>query len=345
MKDAPMSAPRRPMVRSTGNYCRRLPVVALCAAAALVPLAGCQHAASDAQAPRSAAKDQTALEAPGVALRPEEIEKAGIVTTPAAATTHAPEITGYAVVITREAIAQAVADLTTAAAVERQSRSVLARGRNLAGTPGAMPVESQEAAERQATVDHAALVLAQRRLSATYGRNAPWKDDYKSPLLSSLASGESKLARVTFPLGALGSATPAKLRLVHLGEAEGRKSFESLSLWSAPADASIPGRSFFAVLKGSDAGEGERLLARAPVGTAAPGIVVPFSAVVISGGQYWCYVEEKPGQFVRTEIDPSMPTDAGYFIRQGIAAGAKIVTASAGQLLAREINPSSSAAD
>ena len=49
------------------------------------------------------------------------------------------------------------------------------------------------------------------------------------------------------------------------------------------------------------------------------------------------YVEEKAGLFVRREIDVSMPTDEGYFVRKGIAAGAKVVTTSAGQLLAREL--------
>src|SRR5207302_9130878 len=88
------------------------------------------------------------------------------------------EVGGYELVITREAIAQAVADLSTAAAVERQSRAALARSRRLAGTPGAMAVEAQEAAERQATVDQATLQLAQRKLSALYGRNAPGKHDY-----------------------------------------------------------------------------------------------------------------------------------------------------------------------
>jgi hypothetical protein len=320
--------------------------VALCITAsclAFLLFSGCRQGASVAEAPPSDAKDKAAPQAEGVALKPDESEKAGIVTSPAAATTHAPESTGYAAVITRDAIAQAVADLTTAAAAERQSRSVLARARGLAGTPGAMPIESQEAAERAASVDHAALVLAERRLFATFGATAPWKSNYNAPELSSLASGETKLARVTFPLGALGSATPAKLRFTHLGETQRGRSFDSISVWSAPADASIPGQSVFAVLKGSDASEGERLLARAPVGAAETGVVVPFSAALVSGGKYWCYVERQPGWFVRTEIDTSMPTDAGYFVKGGIAPGAKIVTTSAGRLLAREINPSAAA--
>jgi hypothetical protein len=316
-------------------------LVAACSTA--LSIAGCQRAPPATEAPTAEAKDKAAPEAEGVTLKSEEIEKAGIKTTTLAASSHAPESTGYAVVITREAIAQAVADLTSAAAVERQSRSALTRARSLAGTPGATPIEAQETAERQAAVDHAAFVLGERKLSATYGQNAPWKENYNSPLLSSLARGETKLARVTFPLGALGSTVPTKLRLTHIGAAQGSRSIETLAVWSAPADATIPGTSFFATLKGGDASEGERLIAHAAVGTAENGVVVPYSAAVISAGKYWCYVEEKPGLFVRAEIDPNMPTDDGYFVTAGIEPGAQVVTTSAGQLLARETNPSTAA--
>ena len=321
-----------------------LKVCALVLIAALLPAAGCHRSDPAGSAPAAAEKGAAAPEAPeGVTLKPEEIEKSGIATAAVVAATHAPERAGYAVVLTRETIAQAVAELTAAAAVERQSRAALARGRQLAGTPGATSIELQETAERQAAVDHAALLLAQRRLSATFGRNAPWKDDYQSPQLTALASGERKLARVTFPLGALGPATPAAVRLAHLDGTSGGRSFESLALWNAPADASIPGRSFFAILKGTDAAEGERLVARVPVGAATAGVVIPFPAVVISAGKYWCYVEAKPGLFVRTEVDTAMPTDDGYFVTAGIAPGAKVVTTSAGELLARESNPGGAA--
>lgn len=312
---------------------------ALCAA--LLSAGGCRQAAAPEPAAPAAAVEQGGSIAPGVTLKPQEVGAAGVETAPAVAAQQAPETTGYAVVVARDAIAQALAELSSAAAIEHQSRAALARERSLAGTPGAMATETQEAAERQAVVDHAALVLAERRLSATYGVNAPWGDHYDSPLLASLAAGQSKLARVTFPLGALGS-TPAVLRLSHLGEPGGR-SFQSLSVWGAPADASIPGRSFFALLKGSDASEGERLLARAAVGAAESGVIVPWSAAIISSGSYWCYVEAKPGEFVRREIDISVPTADGYFVRAGIEPGARIVTRSAGALLAREINPSTAA--
>ena len=316
----------------------------IAAACLSLSVAGCRQTPSAARASAAEPSEKAPPAAEGVTLKSEEIEKAGIRTTTLATSSHAPESTGYAVVMTRETIAQAIADLTSAAAIERQSRSALTRARSLAGTPGAMPIEAQEAAERQAAVDHAAFVLAERRLSATYGQSSPWKDNYSSPLLASLARGDTKLARVTFPLGALGSTVPAKLRLTHIGEAaQGSRSIETLAVWSAPADATIPGRSFFATLKGGDASEGERLIAHAAVGAAENGVVVPFSAAVISSGKYWCYIEQKPGLFVRTEMDPSMPTDEGYFVKEGIEPGAQVVTTSAGQLLARETNPSAAA--
>jgi len=338
-----IQGPQRPAAtrRKSGPSAWAPRLATLCAAVLVV--AGCQRSEPPAGAEPAQAADKASVEGEGVSLKPEEIEKAGIKTTPAVAARQAPESTGYALVLTREAIAQALADITSAAAAERQSRAVLARSKGLAGTPGAMAVEVQEAAQRQATVDAAALALAERRMSATFGRGAPWKDDYASPVLASLASGESKLVRVSFPLGALGTTVPAKLRLLRIGPAQGEKSFESNAVWSAPADASLPGKSFFAILKGSDVSEGERLLARAPVGAAVDGVIVPAAAVLISAGKYWCYVEEKPGHYVRTEIDVSMPADDGYFVTAGIAAGANIVTASAGELLAREVNPGSAA--
>jgi hypothetical protein len=317
--------------------------LAAAACASLLLLVGCQGASSAGPAPAAAATAGAGAEEEGVKLKPDEIERAGIKTAPAVGTEHAPETTGYALVVTRDAIAQVVAELSTAAAMERQSQAALARIRSLAGTPGAQPVETLETAERQAAVDRAARMLAERRLSATYGRNAPWTEDYASAELAALASGEVKLVRVTFPLGTLGSAVPPRLRLAHLGESPGAKSFESGVVWSAPADASLPGRSFFAELKGSDVSEGERLLARVAVGAAESGVIVPYAAVVLNSGKYWCYVEEKPGVFVRTEVDPGMPTDEGYFVKEKVAAGAKIVTTSAGELLAREFG--SAAAD
>ena len=114
-------------------------------------------------------------------------------------------------------------------------------------------------------------------------------------------------------------------------------------MWAAPADSAIPGSSFFALLRGSTAREGEHLLAFAPVGPAVEGAWVPASAAVLSDNRYWCYLATEPGVFVRRELDISDPLDHGYFVKQGIAPGENVVTASAGMLLARGTNPAAEA--
>jgi hypothetical protein len=322
-----------------------LSCIALCAA---LTMSGCHKTPATAAAPAAEEaggkeKPVAAEEPDGVSLKPEEVEKMGIVTAEAKTIMHAPEATGFALVLTHESFATAVAELDTAAATERQSRAALARTQRLAGTAGAMPADTLETLQRQASVDQAALELAHRKLSSMFGQNSPWKNQINSPQLRALASGDAKLVRVSFPLGTTGDAPPTRVRLAHINASQGGKSIEAHSVWAAPADASVPGRSYFAYLKSSDFGEGERLLAWVPIGEAESGVLVPASAAVINGGKYWCYVEEKPGHFVRAELDPGMATADGYFVKEGIEAGAKIVTVSAGQLLAREINPSTEA--
>jgi hypothetical protein len=328
-----------------------LSLIVLGCVAWCVPLTliGCQKTPATANAP--AAEEPAGKAAPGaaesegVSLKPEEVEKMGIATEAAKTVMHAPEATGFAVVLAHETFATAVAELETAAATQRQSRAALQRTRRLAGTAGAMPADTVEGLQRQAAVDEAALELSQRKLSSMLGQNFPWKNPIDSPQLRALASGDAKLVRISFSLGATGDVAPTSLRLAPINASQGGKSIETRWVWSAPADPNVPGRSYFAYLKPGNFGEGERLLAWVPIGAPESGVLVPASAAVINGGKYWCYVEEKPGQFVRNELDPSMATADGYFVKEGIEAGAKIVTVSAGQLLAREINPSTAAED
>ena len=328
---------------------------AACAALMLL-LCGCHKAASTEGQTAAAAPDEKdkgdeakAGEAKdkageageeGVSLKPQEIEKMGIVTTEARAMTSEPEVAGFGVVVAHETIATAVAELRTAIAAERQSHSAFERSKRLAGTPGAMPADTQETAERQAAADRAALELAKQRLSATFGQTPPWKNADNSPELSALANGQTKLVRVTFPLGSIDDTLPKSVRMTHIDTVHAGKSWQSSSVWRAPADSSVPGRSFFAILKDSAASEGDHLMSWAPVGAAEPGVLVPAAAALISAGKFWCYVETKPGTFVRTEFDPGRPVAEGYFVKEGISAGDKIVTAAAGQLLARETNSS-----
>ena len=285
----------------------------------------------------------------GVSLTSEEVEKLGVVTEPAKASDYVAEILGYGVVVPHDAIATAVAELATARAAQEQSRAVAARAQRLTGTPGAMSADVVEIAARQVATDTAALALAEHRLSSVIGVGPSGGALARGSTLQDLASGKIKLVRATFALGALQGAPPASLRSARLeaasaGGAPGSAGWTLRTVWNAPADANLPGRSFFALLKDGDAGEGERLLVWAPgMGPAVRGVTIPASALVISGGRYWCYVEQKPGAYARREVATDRPVGDAFVVTQNIAAGDKIVTAAAALLLSREMNPSTEA--
>jgi hypothetical protein len=331
------------------------PLRRLAALGAFLCLAsGCNQAppgtAAQAAAPASAAGKEVPDKEPadkdvadaGVTLTPDQVQKMGIIVAAAQAARYTPQAIGYAQVMAHENLAQGVAELVSAQAVAKQSRAALARIEKLAGTPGAMPADAEESAARQAAVDEAALMLAHQRLSAVFGQHPPWAEGDMA-LMRELADGKIKLVRVTFPLGTLEGGAPQSLRLTHLNESRTQKGWQAGTVWDAPADANVPGRSFFALLKGSDAGEGERLMAFAPIGAPVAGVLIPESALVISAGQGWCYVERKPGVFERVAIDTHQPQGDGYFMSSGLAAGDRIVTAAAGLLLARESNAGAAA--
>jgi hypothetical protein len=326
----------------------RLPAAFLCCA--LAALSACQKAApekagtagdekSGAAAKAGESKDKDKEAGEGVSLNPTQIEKIGVQTDAAKAVDYAEETAGYGTVIPHESIAQAAAELATAQAAEKQSRSALARTQRLSGTPGAMSADVEETNARQLAVDTAALNLAKQRLSATFGQRPPWSNGGNPALLQTLAEGSTQLIRVTFPLGSLpGGEIPKALSAARLGSASSGKRWKLSSIWPAPADVTVPGRSFFSVLRAGELGEGERVIAWAPIGASQPGVLIPAEAAVISEGKYWCYVEEKPGTFVRTEIDSGKPFENGYVVTQGVKAGDKVVIRGAAQLLAQESN-------
>jgi hypothetical protein len=315
----------------------RIVVAGLCMV--LLALGACHKSSSDGERPGA---DEKAAEAEKpesgrVVLTPAQVEKMGLQTAEVKAAEYTEETAGFGTVIPRETIAQATAELATAEATEKQSRSALARTQRLSGTPGAMSADVEETNARQAAVDTAALALARQKLSATFGQKAPWSHGENPGLLQDLANGRAQLARATFPLGTLSGEIPKTLRASRIGQATGR-GWKMSQVWAAPADASVPGRSFFAILRGSDLGEGERIIVSAPVGEAQSGVVIPAEAAVIKDSKYWCYVEEKPGTFVRTEIDTGRPFDNGYFVAEGVKRGDKVVINAAAQLVAKESN-------
>ncbi len=305
-------------------------------------LSACGSSASDSappSAPMAEAPEQVKTDA-SLRVAPPQIAALGLAMAPAAAAHYVRETEGFAVVIGREAIAQALTEVVTARAAAHQSNAALERMRRLAGTAGADSAAAHDSAERQRTDDDAALDLAEAKAAAVLGQSSRWTGDPGRELFRALAAGSVKLLRVSFPSGAAAADPPRHLRVQLLDAQAGKSAWAVTATWAAPADSSMPGRSYFAILEKSDANDGERLLAwaRGAADSAADGILVPDSALIVSGDRYWCYVQRSPGLFVRTPIDIGRPLPGGYFITDGVHTGEPIVTAGAGLLLAREMS-------
>ena len=317
-----------PVVFEQGRTARRFDLAAV-GVLSLLLFVGCSRpAAGPAAATPAAAGAKEAQSAPAEGDAKEASEKQvkisaddaahmGIGLTKVNAAQYAPETEGYGVIVSHEAIAQAVADAGTAEAASKQSHAALARIERLAGTAGADTVEAHEAAQRQAAADQIAIALAQRKLSSLLGQRPPWEGGDET-LLQDLASGHVKVARVTFPLGSLKGAVPHNLRLARLDAQAINEQWRTHTVWNAPADTTMPGRSYFAIVRDANVDEGERLNAWAPNGEAdtQSGVWVPAAAAVADSGRYWCYVQREEGTFERTPLDISRPLRDGYFVKR-----------------------------
>jgi len=275
----------------------------------------------------------------GVTLTPEESKKLGVRIEPAQAAEYRSESVGYGVVLDHQTIAQAVADLEIAQAGARLSKATLERTRQLRGTPGALSADVEQTAAQKAAVDSAALTLTTEKLSSTWGMQPPWKSNFRDARLQSLAHGDTQLVRVTFPLGSV-PGIPDELQGGPVGSTRIEATSRMHPVWVAPADVSIPGRSFFAMLPAGALAEGERLQVWAPTGKPAPGALIPTAALVLNSGKFWCYVEKEPGKLTRVEVDTNRPASGGYVVMQSIKPGDKIAITAASQLLAMETGSS-----
>lgn len=280
----------------------------------------------------------------GVQLDAAVVSRLGIQTASVEATKYRRAITGYGAVIGLETLAQVDADLMTAEAATKASGDALTRAHKL--FQNRVTTQSLvDAAENQAAADAAQLALAQRKAIVVYGARAPWQTPQaRAAAMAELTAGRAVLVRATFPVGRM-TATPSALDIARPLRDPSGAVWTTTAVWDAPADSSIPGRSFFALVRDSDLAQGERVVVTALQGDPIAGVVVQATAIVVSEGATWCYVMVAPNSFARRLVDTGMPTTDGYFVARGIAPGESVVTVGAGLLLAREMNPASASGD
>ena len=278
---------------------------------------------------------------PGVVLTSEETNALGLQTSTIRTATWRARVLGYGVVVALDTVAQTDADFMAASASAAQSQAAAQRARSLAtGDEAAVSREVVEAANAKATADHAALLLARRKADAAFGLHGPWHDPaQRAKIMDRLASGRTVLVRVTVPLGSLRDAILTALTVIRPGATP--TSWTAHEIWEAPADPTLPGRGFYALIDGSDLAQNEHVSASVPVGPSQTGFLVPASALVIGESESWVYLRQADGRYVRALVDTAKALSDGYFVPQGgpIGSDARIVTRGAGLLLSRELTP------
>jgi hypothetical protein len=306
--------------------------IVLAGLTALLLLAGCGKKAEEA------AKEESKEAEAGITLTEEQSEAMGLATAKLQAATWRGEISGYGVVSSFEAIAQSDADTSTAEASAAQSSAAAARARELStGADAPVSREAYEAAAAKAAADQASLLLARRKADVAFGNRAPWRGANRAAILARLQAGRSVLVHVTFPVGSAVDAQ--RFRVSRMG-ANGRGWLTS-NVWEAPADPAVPGRSFFALVDGSDLAQGERVIAAVPTGAPQAGVIVPAGALLLGESDSWLYLKTGDETYLRARIDTSRPMEGGYFVSgAGLAGGQDVVTQGAGLLYAHEVNPS-----
>jgi multidrug efflux pump subunit AcrA (membrane-fusion protein) len=278
---------------------------------------------------------------PIVILSREEIAHLGVRTAPAELARFTPRIRGYGVVTNLSSVAQADADIRSAEAAMLDSDAQLVRANRLYSQKNGMHATSAQAldaAQHLAESNRAQLALADRKEVALFGLHAPWRGPPRDDtILKNLSAGQSVLVQVTFPLGIFVAASPSLLEITRIDPQLSQKSWSSKIIWDAPADPSIPGRSFFTLVDQSALAQGEHVLVYAPTGNPVEGVRIPAEAVLLSEDKPWCYAVVSDGHFRRVAVDLGLELGGGYFVAKNLRPGQRVVVSGTGLLLAREL--------
>jgi len=271
-----------------------------------------------------------------IALSPETQKNMGIQVTNPARMQITPEVKGYGRVLDPAPLAALITDLASAQAAHVASSNEFARLKTLEGQ-GNASARALQAAEAAALRDALAVQAAKDRLALTWGR-AVADEKAASGFIQSLTSLETVLVRIDLPIGQ-DLKLPSGARI--LGSSGEAAEAEFLGL--APmVDPQMQGRGFLLRIKpnASRLSPGEAVVGYLKVpGAPVDGVVIPREAVVRTEGAGWVYVLDNAGgnSFVRTEVALGHPTEAGWFVTQGVATSDRLVVNGAQELLSIEL--------
>lgn len=245
--------------------------------------------------------------------------------------------TRYAAAVTERATATALLD--AARQEYERNRALYAQDQNVS----LKVLQAAQASERAATARRNAASLSmadlQGALRTKFGDTlAQWATDAQSAPLQRLLAHRDVLLQVTAPLGTAGTDAPR----IEVAGTDNRRQGATFVARAQQADPALAGTgAIYRTAASAATANGARLLAFVPrdAGAAAPGVVVPASAMVWFGGQPWAFVQTTPERFARVPVPVTAPMSSGYFVQQGIQPGARVVVSGAQLLLSEELKP------
>jgi hypothetical protein len=297
-----------------------------------VPAAGSEHDAAPA-----AVEVRRGADGASVRLAAATRERMGLRTVRLAAT-ELPEVArGFGHVLDPAALAAPVYEHEAArAAFEAAEREYRRVGTLQRGNANASE-RDLEAARVAFERDRAALRTSEARLLSVWGRQAAARGDLPG-LVEALVARGAAVARIDLPPGVTLQRDPSTARLTALADA-GARPLEATLLGPAPdTDATIQGRGFLLLVERAPWPPGTALAGwLGPSAAPERGVDVPGAALVRHAGQRWVYVEADEGSFVRRAVRLRQPTENGWFVSDGLAAGEAVVVVGAQQLLSAEL--------
>ena len=320
----------------------KLSTALLITACLALPSVGCAGATN---APPDANKDspesrlaQTADGSTEVHLDAATTARIGLETTPVAAASLAPEVRAFCRVLDPAPLTILVLELASAQTTLALSQREYERLKGMRDRDQSASARAVEAAEAETARNRIAVEALQLKLVGGWGTDLSRRTDLPETA-HALTVLDAALVRVDVPLGELGTQTPVGAHLLPLGPDQ------------APIDATLIGRAptvepqsqgiaFLALVQPNPRhlAPGAALPALLSLrGDPTPGVTVPRKAVLRFDGRSWIYVATAEGVFLRREVTLVRPTDAGWFVSHGLAAGDRVVTTGAALLLSEEL--------
>ena len=196
-------------------------------------------------------------------------------------------------------------------------------------------VRAVETAEAAAKRDQTLLEAARAKFSLALGRTT-LKPDELPAFIQSLTTLQSALVQLEVPVGETLSSPPLGARITSLASAAPTTAARLLG--PAPsADPATQGQGFLFLLPTNawPAGAAVTGFLTLP-GEPRSGFLLPGSAVLRHEGDTCVYLQTGEETFQRHHVLIEHPLANGWFIQEGFAAGQRVVTIGAQQLLAEE---------